>query len=215
MSDPGYHEIRLPHDPHKAALWAVLVRHGLQRFISEGARVLDLGCGHGYFINAVQARERHALDAEPAMKAFLDPAVLFHAGDVRDLSGFADGSLDAVFASNLLEHLDHDDAARLLGSVRRILAPGGRLILLQPNFKYCASSYFDDYTHRTAWSHVSLADRLRASGFEVERLIPRWLPFRGSPLPASPLSPLLARIYLMLPWRPFAAQMLAVAQPRP
>ncbi|MBI4570181.1 MAG: class I SAM-dependent methyltransferase [Planctomycetes bacterium] len=221
MPDAGdYHRVRLPYDEGKAALWRVLVTHALQRLVGEGQRVLDAGCGHGYFINAVRGAAKSAIDHGAEARARLDPAVRFEAGDAVSLAPFADASHDVIFASNFVEHLTWDEAGRFFASCRRVLAPGGRLILLQPNFRYCAAAYFDDYTHRSIWSHVSLPDALRAAGFTVGRVFPRWLPFQvgGAGRGSSPgggrrwrLRLLLARLYLLLPWRPFAAQMLVVA----
>ena len=88
--------------------------------------------------------------------------------------------------------------------------PAVASLLLQPNFRYCVREYFDDYTHRTIFTHVSLADRLRAHGFDVERVEARFLPLSfKSRLPAWPW---LVDLYLRLPWRPLAKQMLVVAR---
>ena len=115
-----------------------------------------------------------------------------------------------MFASNLLEHLEWPSIERTLDEVRRALKPGGRLILLQPNFRYCAGTYFDDYTHRTIFTHVGLADLLASRGFEVERVVPRFLPFSFKS--RGPKWGFLVALYLRLPWRPLARQMLVVAR---
>ena len=83
-----------------------------------------------------------------------------------------------MFASNLLEHLARPPSSSARSrEVRRVLRPDGRFVLMQPNFRYCVREYFDDYTHRTVFTHVSLADLLRAHGFEIER--------SGAALPAA------------------------------
>jgi SAM-dependent methyltransferase len=204
-----YFRARFVPDPGRAATWRVICRH-LARWIPRDARVLDLGAGYCSFANAVDAAERHALDVHAGFAAFAEPGVRTHVGRCDDLGAFADGSLDVVFASNLLEHLAGEELEATLREVRRVLRTGGRLILLQPNFRYCVREYFDDYTHRTIFTHVSLADLLAARGFVVERVEPRFLPLSfKSRLPSWPW---LVQLYLSLPWRPLAKQMLVVAR---
>jgi SAM-dependent methyltransferase len=134
-------------------------------------------------------------------------------GDATDLSGFADGDFATVIASNFLEHLEHDAIDALLDDVARVLRTGGRLILIQPNFRLDQKRYFDDYTHRTIWTDTSLTDLLVAHGFRIERCEPRFLPLTMK----SRLSfgHRLVPAYLRLPFRPLAGQMLVVAERPP
>jgi len=91
-----------------------------------------------------------------------------------------------------------------------VLKAGGRLIVLQPNFKYCYREYFDDYTHRLIFTDVSLRDALVAWDFEILKVIPRLLPF--SMQSRLPKVPALISLYLRLPVRPLAKQMYVVAK---
>ena len=83
--------------------------------------------------------------------------------------------------------------------------------MIQPNFRYAYRHYFDDYTHRSTFTHVSLANLLRSTGLRILRVEPRFLPYsmRESRLPVRPW---LVRAYLRSPIRPRAGQMLVVAQ---
>ncbi len=66
-----------------------------------------------------------------------------------------------------------------------------------------------DYTHVKAFSHVSLADFVVSRGFALAAVEKRFLPLTlKSRLPKSYW---LTRLYLSLPWRPMAGQMLVVA----
>jgi SAM-dependent methyltransferase len=189
-------------------VWKAVCEH-LQRHVSETARVLDLGAGYCDFVNQIRAGRKWALDRDPQFRRHCAAGVEFLAADVTTIP-LPDRSLDVVFASNVLEHLDSAALERLLAELARVITPGGRLLLLQPNWCYCYRRYWDDYTHVKAWSHESLPDLLTAHGWAVERVDPRFLPFSfRSRLPASYL---LTRLYLALPWRPFAAQMLVVAR---
>ena len=212
MADDPYFASRFTPDPARDRVWGAICRY-LQRYVPESGAILDLGAGYCSFINHIRAKERHALDASPELPRHAGAGVTAHVGRCEDLSAFATGSLDAVFASNLLEHLEWSSIERTLDEVRRALKPGGRLILLQPNFRYCAGTYFDDYTHRTIFTHVGLADLLASRGFDVETVVPRFLPFSFKS--RGPKWGFLVALYLRLPFRPLARQMLVVARARP
>lgn len=212
MSDDGYHESRLTKDSRRGTVWSALWRYFFSKRIRSQDTVLDLGCGYGEFINLVEARRRIALDAWDGMPAHLEPGVEPIVGPVTDLSAVPDRSVDYAFSSNLFEHLTKDELAVMLRQLKAKLAPGGTLTTLQPNYRYCAQEYFDDYTHVTVWSHVSLADFLEANGYEVIEARPRFLPLTvKSRLPVWP--PLIAA-YLASPVKPLGKQMLLVARPR-
>jgi hypothetical protein len=92
------------------------------------------------------------------------------------------------------------------------MAPGGRIAVLGPNFRYCPKEYFDCADHELALTHVAVAEHLYAAGYEIERIIPRYLPysFRG----VLPPSPTLTRRYLQTPlaWRILGKQFLVIGR---
>jgi SAM-dependent methyltransferase len=196
-------------DPARVGVWLAIARH-LQRYVPEDGAVLELGAGYCAFINAIRAGERHALDLYPAVVEHAGPGVVAHVRGCDELEPFADGHFHLVFASNLLEHLTESSLGRTLDGAMRVLRPGGRLVLIQPNYRYCYREYFDDYTHRLVFSHVSLADRLAAHGYTVERVEPRFLPLLLKS--RMPKWPWLVDLYLRLPVRPLAKQMLVVGR---
>ncbi len=205
---PGYFGTRLAHDPNRAAIWRHVTDY-LARWIPADSRVLELGAGWCDFSNLVQAAEVVALDADPTVERAAGPCVTAVVGDCTDLTQFEDGRFDVVFASNLMEHLDREAAERLVDESRRVLRPGGRLILLQPNFRLAPGRYFDDYTHVSIWTDQSLGDFLRSRGWALEAVHARFLPLslksRGSGLT------FLVPWYLRSPVKPLAGQMLVVA----
>src|SRR5439155_18847098 len=92
-----------------------------------------------------------------------------------------------------------------LAQLSRVVAENGTLNILQPNYYYSYREYFDDYTHRTVYSHTSISDFLEAHGYRVIECRPRFLPFTVKS--RLPVSPLLIRLYLSFPWKPFGKQM--------
>lgn len=207
----GYYRTRFAAVPGRDRAWVPICRH-LQRFVGVHAKVLDLGAGYCSFINNIDAREKHALDAFAGFTQYANADVRAHVGVCSDLSRFSDATFTVVFASNLLEHLTRAELSTTIDEVRRVLQSAGRLILIQPNYRYCFREYFDDYTHTLVFSHVSLADLLSSCGFVIERVDARFLPLTfKSRLPPWPW---LVRLYLALPYRPMGKQMLVVARRR-
>jgi SAM-dependent methyltransferase len=173
--------------------------------------VVDVGAGYCSFINAVVARRRVAIDLNTAVGDFAAPGVETIVGSATDIGHLIPaGEFDMAFSSNLLEHLSHEQIGDVLDGCSTVLRPGGRLILMGPNFRLCAKRYWDDYTHVTALSDVSLSDFVASRGFRVVRVEPRFMPFSLKTRFArlSGLTPL----YLRSPIRPLAGQMLVVAE---
>jgi len=64
-----------------------------------------------------------------------------HRRSVADLSPFADGSADLIYASHVLEYFDRQEAAGILAEWRRVLRPGGTLRLAVPDFPALVQVY--------------------------------------------------------------------------
>jgi len=168
-----------------------------------------VGAGYCSFVNAVRARRRVAVDLHDELERHAAPGVECVRASATDMRGLETRSFDVVFASNLLEHLSREDIKAALAEFHRLLADDGRLILVQPNYRLRPGEYFDDYTHITPLSDRSLVDLLQVAGFAPVRVEPRFLPLtlRSQGARLSFLIPL----YLKLPWRPLAGQMLVVS----
>jgi len=208
--EPGYFETRLAQDPNREKVWRHLCDH-LSRYVRPDAEVLELGAGWCDFSNFIKARRVVAMDLDATVVRAAAPHVEAEVGDCTDLSRFDEDSFDVVFASNLLEHLDREQSARLLAGAARVLRPGGRLILMQPNFRLNPGRYFDDFTHVSVFTDQSLSDYLASLGWSIEvrqaRFMPLTLKSRGSGLS------FLVPWYLRSPIKPLAGQMLIVANP--
>ena len=212
MISAAYHDTRLTEDPRRETLWAALWRFHFSHLIRPGDSVLEFGAGYGHFINNVVARRRIAIDLWPAFTNYLAPDVEGLVGGIERLEGIEDGALDYVMASNVFEHLSQSELSDVLAVLRRKIRAGGILTILQPNFRYSYRDYFDDYTHVSVYTHVSMADFLNVHGFEVVNVQPRFLPLTIKSL--FPVSPYLIWLYLRSPVKPLGKQMLISAKPR-
>lgn len=206
----GYFETRLVQDASREKVWRHLCEW-FSRYVAPDADVLELGAGWCDFANHVTAGRVVAMDLDATVEKAAAPHVEAVVGDSTDLSAFEADSFDAVFASNLLEHLHRDQSDRLVDHSARVLRPGGRLILMQPNFRLNPKRYFDDYTHVSIFTDQSLQDYLASRGWSIGACYARFMPLtlksKGSRLT------FLVPYYLRSPVKPLAGQMLVVANP--
>jgi len=108
----------------------------LRRELEPGERVVDLGCGDGTFTAAIAQAGARPIGVDVAEAALARARKQHEALDLRlaPLDGelpLADGEVTLVWATEVIEHVA--DTARWLGEIRRVLAPGGRLLLTTPN----------------------------------------------------------------------------------
>jgi hypothetical protein len=212
MTEVDYHASRLVPDQRRDVLWETLWRYFFSTMIRPDDCVLDLGAGYCNFINTAVARRRIAIDAWDGFPAYLAPGVEYKVGPVTNLDFLGDGAVDFAFASNLFEHLTKDEFSITLESLRHKLSQDGTLTIVQPNYRYAYREYFDDFDHKSVYSHISLADFLVANGYEVFLVIPRFLPL--SIKSRLPVTPLLIRAWLTSPFKPIGKQMLVRARLR-
>jgi SAM-dependent methyltransferase len=128
------------------------------------------------------------------------------------LSEIPINSIDVVFTSNFLEHLENKrECTTVFEQVWKILKPGGRFIVMGPNIHYAYRVYWDYYDHNLALSELSVSEGLQQCRFQVERMIPRFLPYTMKT--SLPINNFFIRLYLKLPyvWRFFGKQFLVIA----
>ena len=193
-------------------MWQVLCRDFFQQFFPLGATVAEIGAGYCEFINSIQAVKKIAVDINPDTTQAAHPDVQVIQSTSTDLSPIPSASVDRVFTSNFFEHLSRAEILGTLAEIKRILKPGGFIIILQPNFRYCYRDYYMFFDHLTALDHRSMEEVLQTTGFTPKKIIPRFLPYTTkSGLPSSLF---LLKIYLKLPflWNIFGGQMLVLAE---
>lgn len=104
-----------------------------------GERILDLGCGPGDILQLLPAVEYVGVDASreyvEAARRRAGGRATFIRSDLRELSLDPSAPFDAVIAIGLLHHLDDGAAAAVAGLAAGALAPGGRLVTLDPGIE--------------------------------------------------------------------------------
>jgi SAM-dependent methyltransferase len=189
-----------------------------------GQRVLEVGSGIGNMSAFLVDRERVVLtDTEPG---YLDRLRERFGGraniDVQRLFlPVLDGALaterfDTVICLNVLEHIEDDHASLVV--MRRLLRPGGRLVLLVPALRALYGTLDEALGHFRRYGRADLIAKFQAAGFAMRHLeyfnlagMPGWWfvgrVLRRRLIPAASVSwydalvPLF-RLERFLPWRP-------------
>ena len=195
-------------------MWDVLCRDFFQRHVPTDATVVEIGAGYCEFINHIKARRKIAVDLNPDTRRHAGPDVTVITSSTSRIEPLEDGTADVVFASNFLEHLTREDILATLREVRRVLKPGGRFLILQPNIRYCKEDYWQFFDHITPLCERSLTEALETTGFDVPYVLGRFLPFTTQG--RLPNSIALLKLYLWLrpAWRIFGQQSFVIATPR-
>jgi len=146
----------------------------------RGARGLDIGCGEGVMLRlaAEQGAAMTGLDGMAAALAMArklcasaghNPALV--RGDAQQLP-FRDGAFDFVTCLEVIEHLERPES--MLKEVRRVLRPGGVVVLSTP----VADGPLKDPFHVKEFTPEELREAIAQAGLEMVNLLglhPRWL----------------------------------------
>ncbi|HEU0199645.1 MAG TPA: methyltransferase domain-containing protein [Burkholderiaceae bacterium] len=160
--------------------------------LRESLTVLDFGCGPGFLwdhIDQLNAAWRYiGADFSSDSTRQLNERA---AGNPRFVAAhlleqlpvpLAESSVDAVFLVEVVEHVDDRYLEPTLHEMRRVLKPGGKLVVTTPNAEDLAAStrlcpecgaIFHEWQHVRTWDAASLARYVARFGFTPLRVEPR------------------------------------------
>jgi glycosyltransferase involved in cell wall biosynthesis len=202
-----------------------------------GTKLMEIGAGMGNLTRQLCPRKALyiATDVNPEYLEHLRnmfqhrPAVQVCALDASHPAEFAafERKVDTVICLNVLEHIEND--AGTLASIRTVLEPNGRLILLVPNDPRAFGTLDKSLGHYRRYTPGTLAPLLTAAGYDIENILsfnrismPGWR-FVGQVLQSKTVSPVGLRLFdrlvwfwrkidSSLPWEP--ASIIAIARRR-
>jgi SAM-dependent methyltransferase len=168
---PAYFELEGRH-------WWFLGRRRLflrllgQRLPSDAppARILDFGCGTGAWLAELERFGAvSAVDADPSAVAFCHERGRTEVQLVPPGAPlpFLDDAFDIVTALDVIEHIDDDVAA--LAELRRVLRPGGTLLVAVPAFMFLWGVQDEVSHHRRRYTAATLRRALAGAGLRVDR----------------------------------------------
>jgi SAM-dependent methyltransferase len=132
--------------------------------------LLDFGCGTGAFLEHLERFGTvHAVDGDPSAVAFCHDRGRAEVQLVPPGAPlpFADGSFDLVTTLDVIEHIDDDVGA--LRELRRVLRPGGRLLVAVPAFRFLWGKQDEVAHHHRRYTARTLRRVLTESGFAIDR----------------------------------------------
>lgn len=161
------------------------MRRILNRWVPQGAKVLEAGCGLGRFTIAANALGYTAegVDFAPHVIARLQSRyaqIRFFVGDVTDLKEVPSGHYQAVYSPGVCEHFE-DGPEAVLRETFRILAPGGTALVQCPYFNALRRTLVtfgmfrakpSGLFYQYAFNRMELARRLEQVGFDVVAVEP-------------------------------------------
>jgi SAM-dependent methyltransferase len=162
---PDYSNQARTYDETRAASPSVLgpLREALEG--APGRRLVDIGGGTGNYSRALRDEgwDPIVVDREPGMlERAAAKGLETVQGDAQRLP-LPDASADAAMLVSMLHHVE--DPAAAIAEAKRVLRPGGRLVLMVFTREDLAATWMTDYWPSTvAWmdeSHPSLEDLLR------------------------------------------------------
>jgi len=166
--DVRYSERERPYTDYPGQLTAYLTEQYLTA--RRGETLLDLGCGRGEFLNGFAQLGFAATGfdrSRPAQPRFNEPVV---EGDYEQGGlPFGDGQFSVVFNKSVFEHVR--DISPLLRECHRVLAPGGRMVSLVPDWTAQWRHFYDDWTHVRPFTLVGLRECIQSHGFEVREAV--------------------------------------------
>lgn len=166
--DVRYSERERPYTDYPGQLTAHLTEQYLRGY--RGAKLLDLGCGRGEFQHgfAELGFETTGFDrSRPQQPRFHERVVV---GDYEQGGlPFSDGEFSVLFNKSVFEHVR--DISPLLRECQRVLAPGGRMISLVPDWMAQWRHFYDDWTHVRPFTLTGLRECVQSHGFEVREAV--------------------------------------------
>ena len=157
--------------------WYIGRRKIIARFVEEicrqvtdrRPRILDVGCGTGAnLLMLSKYGDAEGVDVSEDALAFCRERGLekVRLGAAEELP-YEAGEFDLVTAFDVVEHMDDDLAG--IREMRRVLRPGGRVLLFVPTFMFLWGLQDDVSNHRRRYRLPELRRVLEEAGFEIER----------------------------------------------
>lgn len=149
-----------------------LVAREIERSDVGFGRAVDVGCGTGESLAMLSGLgfkpavgTDASADALDFARSRTDPAIHLVASEAGRLP-LAAGSIACLTSLDVVEHLDDDGAA--LAEYRRVVRPGGVVVLTVPAYPWAWSDHDVALGHRRRYTTASLEAAVRAAGLEVE-----------------------------------------------
>jgi SAM-dependent methyltransferase len=134
--------------------------------MKEGMSLLEPGCGRGEHLRLFKelGLDVYGLDLSPEAPSFAKDLNISVCDLESDNLPYPDDHFDVIYSKSFLEHIR--DPSKFLKEAYRVLKPGGLLLSMVPDWESQHKKFFDDYTHVSPFTIVSLKNIQLVIGFE-------------------------------------------------
>ena len=147
----------------------------------SAGNILDLGCGTGAFLAAMQEANWQCSGVEPDKNARKKAGELYglQVKEAGEFYNFPPKNFDAITLWHVLEHVHQLHS--YIHQLRNLLAPGGKIFIAVPNYtsgdekiyNECWAAY-DVPRHLYHFSPKSMEELLKPHGLKIEKMKPMW-----------------------------------------
>jgi 2-polyprenyl-3-methyl-5-hydroxy-6-metoxy-1,4-benzoquinol methylase len=145
-------------------------------------KILDLGCGYGYFLKACRDEGYDNLEGVDATSSFADSAKkIFNLTNISISDAFdflkLGNKYDVITAFDVLEHIKKDEIVDFLSLMKEGLNDHGMLLFRVPNAESISGLYitYSDLTHETAFSRLLIGELGEVLGFHEIKIHPSFV----------------------------------------
>jgi len=144
-----------------------LCRRLFQRFnIRKREKLLDVGCGRGDFLKEFKGLglEVFGLDHQESHSEILKNIEVRYSNIENSPFPFNSEMFDIVFSKSVIEHLRNPE--NFIKEIYRVLKPGGKIIIMTPDWQSQRCIFYDDYTHVHPYTNMGIENLLRIYNFK-------------------------------------------------
>ena len=154
--------------------------------VDKNSKILDIGCGDGKFLfflenegyNKIEGLELSEQQADEAKKRVKCPIHY-----VDDTNSFLKKSLNEyqmITMNDVLEHIPKENTVKFLRNILDAIKPGGTAVINVPQVSGFTSLFcrYNDFTHETIFTEMSLKQVLLSAGFSKVRFTSQKWPLK-------------------------------------
>ncbi|MDG1900744.1 MAG: class I SAM-dependent methyltransferase [Bacteroidales bacterium] len=144
-----------------------LIQYLMNRFsLRKGMKILEVGSGRGEFLYAFQKQGLicSGVDIDSTAKSFYEGIDISILDVTKEKFPFADNSFDVVYHKSVIEHMYSPE--HMMIETHRILKPGGKLIVLTPDWSSQMHVFYEDITHCRPYNITALTEAFEMFEFQ-------------------------------------------------
>lgn len=136
--------------------------------LNKGLKILDLGCGSGMHASCFTSLGYDVTGLDNIEKIHFDDFKYVNCDISKNKIPFNNNTFDVIFCKSVIEHILYPE--EFLNNCMDVLKPGGKIIILTPDWQTQVEVFYDDPTHIHPYTKSSLHDVIKMNGFENVRV---------------------------------------------